>query len=76
MLNLSYETVTHIFFANNYIPKWFCECSKWNFRDSLISSVNETVPAMKNVQVWKLFQDKVDTVLCGDPKKVDLWFKY
>ena len=34
------------------------------------------VLAVKNVQVWKLFQDKVDTVLCGDPKKVDLWLKY
>lgn len=27
------------------------------------------VSAKENVQVWKLFQDKVDTVLCGDPKE-------
>lgn len=31
--------------------------------------MSEMVSAVKNVQVWKLFQDKVDTVLCGDPKE-------
>ena len=40
--------------------------------DSLISSMNEMVSAMKSVQAWKLFQDKVDTGLCGDPKKADI----
>lgn len=35
--------------------------------------MSEMVSAVKNVQVWKLFQDKVDTVLCGDPK--ESWFE-
>lgn len=35
------------------------------------------VSAVENVQVWKLFQDKVDTVLfVGTQKKVDLTLKY
>lgn len=34
--------------------------------------MNEMVSAMKSVQAWTLFQDKVDTGLCRDPKKADI----
>lgn len=56
-----------IIFQNNFV-----NALNKNFRDGLISSMNETVSARKSVQAWTLFQDKVDTGLCGDPKNADI----